>query len=66
MDMFDTFFRALLGFAMFVLVTAFAVLTAPVLLPILAILTARREKAESHERGLPPFLRKRERISVSV
>ena len=66
MDMFDTFFRALLGFAMFVLATAFAVLTAPVLLPILAILSARREKPESHEHRVQPMLRKRQRVSVSV
>jgi len=66
MDMFDLMFRALLGFALFVLATAFAIVAAPVLLPTLAILVARGEKPEGRERRHRPWLRKPERITVSA
>ena len=65
MDMFDLMFRTLLGFALFVLATAFAIVAAPILLPTLAILAARREKPEGRERHHRPFLRKAQRITVS-
>jgi hypothetical protein len=66
MDMFDLMFRTLLGFALFVLATAFAIVAAPILLPTLAILAARREKPEGRERHHRPFLRKAQRITVSA
>src|SRR5688500_394929 len=66
MDMFDLMFRTLLGFALFVLATAFAIVAAPILLPTLAILAALREKPEGRERRHRPFLRKAQRITVSA
>ena len=66
MSMLDALPRALLGFALFVLVSGFAILTAPVLLPTLAILAARRGKPDAGERRPTALSGKPQRITVSA
>jgi hypothetical protein len=66
MNMMDLIPRAVLGLAIFVLVSAFALLASPVLLPLLAFLTGRPGKPTSPRSRVQPGLRKPESLTATV
>ena len=61
-----TIFRAMIGFTVFVLATAFAILAAPILLPTLVFLSSHPKKQAASQRRVQPILEKSKRISVSA